>query len=63
MNKRLLSYQIKGESRWSWALYYSGYSGFGFRFHRVRDNTSRRWNIFFDIPVIGGLSLYIQDIP
>lgn len=61
MAKRLLSYQKKGEPRWSWALYYSGYAGF--RFHRVRDNTSRRWNVFFDIPVVGGLSLYVQDIP
>jgi hypothetical protein len=50
-------------TRWKWALYYSHYAGFGFRFHRVRDNTYRRWNIFFDIPVLGGLELYIQDIP
>lgn len=48
--------------RWRWALYYSKYAGEGFRLHRVRNNTFKRWNLFFDIPIIGGLSLYIQDV-
>jgi len=57
------SWHNPNQERWLWTLYASGYAGEGFRFHRVRNNTHRRWNIFFDIPFIGGLSLYIQDVP
>lgn len=63
MSKLILSHHDLKEDRWRWALYSFKYAGEGFRFHRVRDDTFRRWKVFFDIPRVGGLCLYIQDVP
>lgn len=60
---RIARHQKKGEIRWRWSLYYSRYSGHGIRFTRVRQENHRRWYMFFDLPVFGGLELYIQDVP
>jgi hypothetical protein len=63
MSKLIIGSREPPGIRWRWALYSFKYAGDGFRFHRVRDNTFRRSWVFFDIPYLGGLSLYIQDIP
>lgn len=64
MSKNLVaSYRQRGQKRWRWALYRFKYAGYGFRCVRVRDDTFRRWRMFVDIPLFGGFSLYIQDVP
>jgi hypothetical protein len=60
MAKRLLIASSRG-TRWRWALYCINSAGCGLRLHRVRNAELRRWNVFFDIPLLGGLSLYVQD--
>lgn len=62
-HKKIAGFCKKGEKRWRWRLYYSPYSGHGVRFVRWYQSIHRRWYMFFDLPVIGGLELYVQDVP
>lgn len=62
-HKKIARYWKKGEARWRWSLYYSPYAGYGVRSVRRYQKIHRRWYMFFDLPIVGGLELYIQDVP